>query len=95
MIPIELFRKIHGAVPDEEIFTRNPQTEEELWTRFMVSKLWRLNNLYTITDKMGELVRFDMNPAQHKVFRASLLHPRILVLKSRQQGISTLWLVSF
>jgi len=95
MIPIELFRKIHGTVPDEEIFTRGPKTEEELWTRFMVSKLWRLNNLYTITDKMGELVRFDMNPAQHKVFRASLQHPRILVLKSRQQGISTLWLVSF
>jgi hypothetical protein len=36
-----------------------------------------------------------MNPSQHRVYAASLEHPRIIILKSRQQGISTLWLVSF
>jgi hypothetical protein len=36
-----------------------------------------------------------MKLSQHKVYAASLRHPRIIILKSRQQGISTLWLVSF
>ena len=61
----------------------------------MTSKLWRLNSLYTITDKDGNLVRFVMNWAQHVVYAATLRHPRIIVLKSRQQGISTHWLVSY
>jgi hypothetical protein len=69
--------------------------EYDLWNNFMVSKLWRLNNLYTITDKHGLEVRFNMNYAQFYTYSKSLVHPRIIVLKSRQQGISTLWLVSF
>lgn len=36
-----------------------------------------------------------MNYAQHKVFAASIEHPRVIILKSRQQGISTFWLISF
>lgn len=63
--------------------------------RYLRSKLWRLNNLYTVINKSGEPVTFRMNLAQHIVYARSRLHPRIIILKSRQQGISTFWLVSF
>ena len=63
--------------------------------RYLSSKLWRLNNIYTIVNKDGKPVTFRMNKAQHKVYAASRQHPRVIILKSRQQGISTLWLVSF
>jgi len=63
--------------------------------KYLVSKLWRLNNLYTITNKDGDLVIFKMNYAQHKVYAKSRNHPRLIILKSRQQGISTMWLVSY
>ncbi len=62
---------------------------------YLVSKLWRLNNLYTITRKDGTIGVFKMNYAQHVVYSTSRKHPRIIILKSRQQGISTFWLVSF
>lgn len=62
---------------------------------YFKSKLWRINNLYTIVNKAGTPVTFRMNYAQHKVYAATRKHPRIIILKSRQQGISTLWLVSF
>ena len=80
----EQFKEIYGFEPPD-IFSRVPNSEDELWTEFMTSKLWRLNNLYTITDKEGKEVRFKMNWAQHKAFAASLSHPRIIILKSRQQ----------
>jgi hypothetical protein len=72
-----------------------PETEDDFQRYYLSSKLWRLNNLYTIVDKYGVKIKFEMNYAQHKVYAASILHPRILILKSRQQGISTFWLVSF
>ena len=62
---------------------------------YFASKLWRLNNLYTIVGKNGKLTTFKMNYAQHKTYAASRIHPRLIILKSRQQGISTLFLVSF
>lgn len=79
----------------KDIFDRAPASDQEFVSRYLSSKLWRLNNLYTIVNKDGERVPFIMNPSQHRVYSASLLHPRIIILKSRQQGISTLWLVSF
>jgi len=82
-------------VPPYELFHSSPKSDQDLWLNMMSSKLWRLNNLYTITNKDGELVRFVMNFAQHIVYAATLRHPRVIVLKSRQQGISTLWLVSY
>ena len=88
------FEDIYGfEAPD--IFYRDPVDSDDLWANFMPSKLWRLNNLYTITNKYGEEIRFEMNWAQHYTLAASIDHPRIIVLKSRQQGISTLWLVSY
>lgn len=62
---------------------------------YLRSKLWRLNNIYTVIDKSGTPVTFRMNYAQHVVYARSRQHPRVIILKSRQQGISTLWLVSY
>lgn len=70
-------------------------TKNDFEQRYLSSKLWRLNNLYTVINKDGEPVTFRMNLAQHKVYAATRLHPRVIILKSRQQGISTFWLVSY
>jgi len=87
-------RKLYPGA-DLEIFYRDPVSDREMWERFMTNKLWRLNNMYTIVDKHGVRRRFIMNYAQLVVFSKSLEHARILILKSRQQGISTFWLISF
>lgn len=78
-----------------ENFFPAPFSDTELLEKFLPSKLWRLNNLYTIIDKDGRQVIFCMNDAQHTVYSQSLQHPRLIILKSRQQGISTFWLISF
>lgn len=74
--------------------TTKPKTEAELQARLRC-KLWRLNNLYTIIDKYGDPVIFKMNRAQFVTYAHLAIHPRLCILKSRQQGISTLFLVSF
>lgn len=79
----------------EGIFYTTPKDQKDLEANYLTSKLWRVNHLYTIVNKHGKLTRFNMNLSQHKVYAASLRHPRLIILKSRQQGISTLWLVSF
>lgn len=95
----EQFREIYKGLPNilsqEELFYNKPQNDIEVITTYLPSKLWRLNNIYKIVDKYGNRIRFRMNLSQHKVYAASLRHPRIIILKSRQQGISTLWLVSY
>jgi hypothetical protein len=78
-----------------DIFFTEPVDEEDLKNNYLTSKLWRLNNVYTIVNKYGKQVKFRMNLSQHKVYAASMRHSRLIILKSRQQGISTLWLVSF
>lgn len=78
-----------------DLFYTKPTNNAEIFNKFAKSKLWRLNNLYTVVNKQGERVKFVMNLAQHKVYAASLRHPRLVILKSRQQGISTFWLVSY
>lgn len=70
-------------------------TKEQFERQYLKSKLWRLNNLYRIVNKDGKLCTFNMNLAQHKVYARSRQHPRQVILKSRQQGISTFWLVSY
>lgn len=70
-------------------------TDSEFENLYLSSKLWRLNNLYTVVGKNGEPVKFRMNYAQHVVYSATKIHPRIVILKSRQQGISTFFLVSY
>jgi hypothetical protein len=78
-----------------ELLVTKPASRDELIQHYLPSKLWRLNNLYTIIDKDGNHVRFKMNRAQFKVYAKLLKHPRLLILKSRQQGISTFFLLYF
>lgn len=94
----EEFETIYAGLPIlnyVDLFFNKPVSDVDLINNYLTSKLWRLNNIYTIIDKYGNMVRFRMNRSQHIVYAASLRHPRIIILKSRQQGISTLWLVSF
>jgi len=79
----------------KHIFKRAFRTDEEFLNEYLVSKLWRLNNIYTIVDKHGDAIPFKMNYAQLRVYAAYLKHPRLIILKSRQQGISTFWLLCF
>lgn len=91
----EIYPDLEGTY---ELFSEPPPpgtTAEEFQNKYLRSKLWRLNNLYTIVDKDGAATRFRMNVSQHVSYGASRVHPRTIVLKSRQQGISTLWLVSY
>lgn len=67
-----------------------PKTDAE-FIECLKSKLWRMNNIYFIKNKNGEIVRFRMNHAQRKVAECS--HNRKIILKSRQQGISTYHLI--
>ena len=78
-----------------ELLTTKPNDYTELVTKYLPSKLWRLNNLYNIIDKVGDPIPFRLNRAQFKVYAKSLEHPRLIILKSRQQGISTFWLISY
>ena len=66
--------------------TTNPDLEEFISTK-LSSKLWRLDNLYTIIDKEDNKIIMRLNHAQKMVF--SVKHPKTITLKSRQQGIST------
>lgn len=50
-------------------------------------KLWRLNHLYKIRDKQGNLITFKLNRAQAH-FHANK-HTRNIILKSRQLGFTT------
>lgn len=50
--------------------------------------VWRLHNLYWITDKAGKVVKFNPNGEQTQFLEA--LHYRNVILKARQLGFSTL-----
>ena len=77
------------------IFKTKFKSDEDFVHNYLSSKLWRLNNLYTIVDKLGVAIKFNMSWAQHVVYSNYLIHPRLIILKSRQQGISTFWLINF
>lgn len=57
----------------------------------LTSKMWRLNNLYTIVTKETEKKIMKLNYAQRKILK-DYNHNKKIILKSRQQGISTLYL---
>lgn len=50
--------------------------------------VWRLHNLYWITDKRNQVVKFQPNQEQTQFLEA--LHYRNVILKARQLGFSTL-----
>ena len=55
--------------------------------RNLSNRHWRLNNLYKITNKQGEVVRFKLNPEQTDFM--STMHYRNVILKARQLGFTT------
>ena len=93
------FDKLYPDLAGKYGFFDNPPPlgieVEEFERRYLYNKLWRINNIYSVIDKYGSPVTFRMNYAQHVVYAATRKHPRIIILKSRQQGISTFWLISF
>lgn len=95
----ERFTELYPDLAQHYDFYNNPPpagiSKKEFERVYLCSKLWRLNNIYKIINKHGELVTFHMNESQHVAYAASRQHSRLIILKSRQQGISTLWLISF
>lgn len=67
------------------------QEQQEFFDTKLSSKLWRMNNLYTILDKNGIKKKLRLNHAQLNVLQ-NFRHSKKIILKSRQQGISTLYL---
>ena len=58
-------------------------------------KWWRLNNLYKIKDKQGNVVNFKLNKHQKLLYEAKYKHKKktIIILKARQLGMSTFCLI--
>ncbi len=75
------------------LLNSKPANEHDFITNYLSSRFWRLNNLYTVVDKFGIERTFTMNWSQLVVYAHQRIHPRLIILKSRQQGISTLELV--
>jgi len=82
---------IHKQLPSAILSYELPAgiTEDNLQDRD-----WRLNNLYRISSKDGELIQFKLNKAQWIVHNSIKLNPKAVVLKSRQHGISTYALIN-
>jgi hypothetical protein len=70
------------------------EADREFLTTKLSSKLWRLNNLYTIKDKDGKKSILKLNSSQNKVL-TKYRHNKKIILKSRQQGISTLFVAYY
>lgn len=62
----------------------DPRLSVEDWK----NPIWRLHNLYWITDKSNQVVKFQPNAEQAEFLEA--LHYRNVILKARQLGFSTL-----
>ena len=60
---------------------------------------WRINNLYKIVNEDGELITFKMNRIQRQIYReikeAAQKGRHINILKYRQGGVSTFFIVLF
>ncbi len=89
-VPKEEAEEILGENLD--ILVARPENDLEM-LELLASKFWRLNNLYYIVNKQGVKQLFNMNYAQLHLYHAHILHSRVIVLKSRQQGISTYELI--
>ena len=94
-IPEYVFDSIYDGKVDKTIFKNVPSSDQEFIEEFLTSKLYRMNNMYVIIDKKGAKNLFKMNWSQHMVHNYGYLHPRLIILKSRQQGISTYYLILY
>jgi len=90
-----IYRGISGMADQKVLFHSEATTDEEYIMTYLTSKLWRMNKIYTIINKVGDKCIFRMNLAQHVKYAQQLRHPRVMVLKSRQRGISTGTLVDY
>jgi len=70
------------------------EEQQEFIRTKLSSKLWRMDNLYKIRDKNAKLRTMKLNNAQRKVL-TKYKHNKKIILKSRQQGISTLFLAYY
>lgn len=70
------------------------EEQQEFIDTKLSSKLWRLDNLYTIRDKDAVKQIMRLNPSQRKIL-VKFKHNKKIILKSRQQGISTLYLAYY
>lgn len=59
----------------------------------LMDRMWRLENLYYLTDRDGKKVKFKLKAAQRYLLQN--LHYFDIVLKSRQHGITTLMCIIF
>lgn len=67
-----------------------PALSEQLVEQWS-DRRWRLNNLYYIQDKLGDVVLFRLNEAQNALL--DNLHFLNIILKARQMGFSTFILI--
>ncbi|UDQ98632.1 terminase [Lentisphaerota bacterium WC36G] len=51
------------------------------------NQFWRLNNLYSISDKKGQKIKFNFNNVQNQFFHE--MHNKNIILKARQFGFTT------
>ena len=76
--------------PIEEDYVPGQYSEEfaeEVLKEKLSDQKWRLNNLYKVKDKRGNVVTFVMNKAQEKLF--DTMHFKNIILKARQLGFTT------
>lgn len=67
----------------------HPEDKKRIWNRW-----WRIEHLYWIqTKKAGEKVRFKLNRVQKRLKRYLLYWHLFLILKARQEGVSTFYLI--
>lgn len=92
IVDVSAREQLTSAYKTKELSLTNEQIE--FMSTKLTSKLWRLDNLYTIRDKDGVKRKLKLNNSQKKVL-TQFKHNKKIILKSRQQGISTLFLAYY
>lgn len=71
----------------------DPEIGEHQVAGTMADPLWRVRNIYTITDKSGRVIPFKPNWVQEQILEAIYVRGcrRLVVPKSRRHGVSTLF----
>jgi len=77
---------------DTEQLNRLAHTDPTFFDKIS-DPLWRLENLYWIEDEFGNIVKFKLNYFQRILVKQ--LHPRNIILKARQLGMSTFIAILF
>lgn len=85
---LQIYKDIPSVLSLRDVLYTPVKDEEDLHNR-LHSKLFRLNNIYSIVDKEKNLVTYKMNYVQHLLHANKLRYNRVIVLKSRQTGITT------